>query len=90
MKKDAGGLLFGKDGIALVGYILPSSRATVQGKDAPVGYYLIVPTKTSGPLVMAISRQGAKTGKRNRATSKARDDVCFITLSRGDEGANGA
>jgi hypothetical protein len=90
VKKDAGGLLFGKNGIALVGYILPSSRATVQGEDAPVGYYLIVPTKTSGPLVMAISRQGAKTGKRNRATSKARDDVCFITLSRGDEGANGA
>ena len=89
VKKDAGGVLFGKDGIALVGYILPSSGATAQG-DAPVGYYLIVPTKTPGPLVMAIPRQGVKTGQRNRATSKARDDVCFITLSRGDEGANGA
>ena len=85
VKKDAAGNLFGKDGIALVGYILPSSGATVQGH-APVGYYLIVPTKTSGPLVMAIPRRGARTGKRKRATSKAADDVCFITLSRGGQG----
>ena len=82
VKKDTAGNLFGKDGIALVGYILPSS--------ASVGYYLIAPTKTSGPLVMAIPRRGARTGQRKRATSKAADDVCFITLSRGGEGAHAA
>ena len=89
VKKDAAGNLFGKDGIALVGYTLPSSGATVQGH-ALVGYYLIVPTKTSGPLVMAIPRQGVRTGQRKRAISKAAEDVCFITLSRGGEGTSGA